>query len=347
MRPRALTLLFLLVAIAFCPTAHTQRAAFTPGGLRLIEKNSDYGIDNYHGGSAASGLAASGAGRGGGSQTAADNPPAVSASLDPSSGSLLFQSIPNFPEAELEALNTFTSILRSPSSQPEADSSSNRQGGTHARSAADEFIEALLKTTRASLARSNPGLLPMQSWGHGHIPGDDSTAAEQVQQADTSDSSSREATVSTASTDSSRSADASDSILTLSTPEGDDDDDADDIEAAGNSQPQDADDHASTSADVVLQDTSMQAQQSLSTDMLSAAAAAMDPAERPSSTQQIADTASAVEGQVLVTQAELIPAMQVRPGISYLIYTSHLTLDANPTHTSPLFPALYGPDLPR
>jgi hypothetical protein len=187
----------------------------------------------------------------------------------------------------------------------------------------------------------------MQSWGHGHIPGDDSRAAEQVQQADISDSSSREATVSTASTDSSRSADASDSILTLSTPEDDDDDDADEIEAAGNPQLQDADDHASTAADVVLQDSSMQEQQTLSTDMLSAAAAAMDPAERPRSTQQIADTASAVEGQVLVTQAELIPAMQVRPAISYLIYTSYLTLTSNVTHTSPLFPALYGPDLPR
>lgn len=173
--------------------------------------------------------------------------------LQDSSGQLLFQSIPNFPETELQALATFSDILRTPPLPQQQDltgapSLTDASGSDNvilaARSAADDFIEALLKTTRASLASSNPGLL----W----------KPADSQQERPDADSNSEQ--------------------------------------ASADKQP-----ISSTAASSAA----------------AAAAAYMDAAPPAASTpaaasteQQLADTSRAVDGQVLVTQAELIPSMQ-------------------------------------
>jgi hypothetical protein len=182
----------------------------------------------------------------------------------------------------MQALATFTGILRQGSEQQaeQSGSNSNRQGSTAApvlRSAADEFIEALLKTTRRGVI---PGLRPLYRSAHRTEKQDPVQAAHM---------------------DSSTDATLAGSPLLDGSIEFEDD--LDDDEDAGGT---DFDSAASTEGG----SEGLPEDQSVSTDLLSAAAAGATDLETNPSTQPIADTASAVEGQVLVTQAEIIPSMQ-------------------------------------
>lgn len=171
------------------------------------------------------------------------------------SGQLLFQSIPRFPDTEVQALETYTGYLRTP--LPAADSSNTRPssgtiGRSRSKSAADDFIEALLKTTRASLASSNPNMQHQQPQSAAMDPQEPGTAADSQAQPPSS-------TISPIST-------------AASAQEG-------------------------------------TAQQTGSSTVLQALTAASE-SHADADSQKLADTASAVEGQVLVTQAEMIPSMQ-------------------------------------
>lgn len=206
----------------------------------------------------------------------------------PDSSQLLFQSIPSFPDAEMRALSTWAGLLRTPLSGSKDTSSSKETSST---SAADDFIEALLKTTRARLL--DPSLWHShRPPTHSH-PKDPAVSAQLAQHMDNISSSS-----------------VNDDLPDAGSAQEDDgnginseqDSDADgDSSSEGSST-----DTPSTegAADTSLADG--QQQQDISTDMLPAA----QQQEDDPSSQRIADTDSAVEGQVLVTQAEIIPAMQ-------------------------------------
>jgi hypothetical protein len=174
----------------------------------------------------------------------------------------------------MQALATFTGILRQGSEQQAEQSGGNRHGSTAVlRSAADEFIEALLKTTRRGVI---PGLRPLYQSAH-------SKDAEKQDPYSSTDPTL-----------------AGSPLLDGSSESEDDQDDVED------SDQMDLDSAASTEGG----SESLPEDQSVSTDLLSAAAAVATDLETDPSTQPIADTASAVEGQVLVTQAEIIPSMQ-------------------------------------
>lgn len=273
----------LLWALLVVFVANTQgqpaNTANTPGGLSSLKPAS---VDISDRVLTRSGVVA-GSSRAG---AAEQNAVAADSHGAADSGQLLFQSIPSFPDTEMRALSTFTGLLRTPSGSHDF-----HQGGSTGpyRSAADDFIEALLKTTRSRLL--DPSLRPMRRSAHqAGIPNRSPVQAAAVHMDDSMDSS-------------------SDAHLPAS--EGtilDQDDDDDDTETAEGT---DFDSLVSSAGGIVsdsLQD-STPADDQLS-DLLSAADAEETAMQEDSSTQQIADTASAVEGQVLVTQAEIIPAMQ-------------------------------------
>jgi hypothetical protein len=273
-----------------CSTT-AQKTAYTPGGLRSIESElDDILFEDAEASNAASRLVVEG-------QMLDTQGP----QLDSHDGELLFQSIPNFPEAESRALATFTGILRGPSQHQQDDStgssSSNHHSSTDAvpqqyRSAADEFLQALLKTTRASLAdSSSSGALhrPAQhSDRHRTGPGQ-GPSSDNSMPADSSD--------------------ASDDITDIDIDDDDkDDDDPEALEHTSQSRGT-ASTEGPTLQTSLSQDTAAAAA-AIGTELLAAAAAAADGTRDVPSSQRIADTASAVDGQVLVTQAEIIPSMQ-------------------------------------
>lgn len=186
------------------------------------------------------------------------------------SGQLLFTSIPSWPETEMKALETYTGILRTPAKQLAGDSSNEQQGAVYGAdsgsSAADDFIQALLKTTRASLASSS-----MQQSAHGNDQETDGTSDGETVDADYEEGqSSSAAALAGPLTDSS----ATPASAALDSEAG----------AAAEPAPGSHAEPAAAAADMRMQDTF--------------------------SGQRIADAASAVEGQVLVTQAEIIPSVQ-------------------------------------
>lgn len=259
----------LVAVVALCLAINTAAQVNTPGGVRGINGIPDNVDERYVGALASSSSARGTAG------PSDKRPDWAEDTAD--SGQLLWQSIPSFPDTEMQALATFNGILRQGSEQQAEQSgiNSNRQGSTApalVRSAADDFIEALLKTTRRAAI---PGLRPL----YRSAPSTDAVKQGPVQ-----------AVHMDSSTDPTL-ADSNDS-----------EDDWDDDDDTGETN---FDSLASTEGGSEVLPAE---EQSLSTDLLSAAAAA-DSTTDPS-TQPIADTASAVDGQVLVTQAEIIPSMQ-------------------------------------
>jgi hypothetical protein len=235
-------------------------------------------------------------------------------SLD--TGQMFFQSIPNFPETEGEALATYTGILRSPST-PEGSSTSGR-------TAADDFIDALLKTTRASLANTNTSI---RSAGQGAAG--DAGVPQPTPQGNNAGSTTGSAA---AVQDSTSSADTADTV-----DDDDDDDHHDDSSSDAAKRHQRDQDfrkpsstlqgsmQAAAAAGEPSQGDTRNSKQPKSpitaaaaaadaaapaADAAAAANAAASSVAAGASQPLAADAASAVEGQVLVTQAEIIPSMK-------------------------------------
>jgi hypothetical protein len=181
----------------------------------------------------------------------------------PASGQLLFQSLPTFPEAEAEALATFTGILRSPSGNSQGGGGGDGSGSF---SAADDFIAALLRTTRASLAGNRPALRMVRR----PAGGSGSSSSSSKPQAARGD-------------------------------EGAVDGDGGSSDSPAAAEPDSSGDAAAAPAAEEATDTAA---------AVTAATAPAAPVAEPQQQQQLADPASAVDGQVLVTEAEIIPSMQ-------------------------------------
>lgn len=271
------------IALGLVLVVHTAGAdsIWTPGRLRDAER----ALDELNGESPRALGRASRSEKG--SRAVGSDKPGTAIGDDfwalPDSSQLLFQSIPSFPDAEMRALSNWAGLLRTPSSGKDTSSKD-----TSSTSAADDFIEALLKTTRARLL--DPSL--RHSHRPTHSPKDPAASAQLGQHVDISSSSSS----------------VDDDLPDAGSSQEDDGDGSDseqDSDADGDSSSEGSTDTPSTegAAEASLADDQ---QQDTSTDLLPAA---QQEEEDPGS-QRIADTDSAVEGQVLVTQAEIIPAMQ-------------------------------------
>lgn len=282
MKSMRTTFFLWAIALGLVLVGHQTAAdsIWTPGRLRDAER----ALDELNGESLRALGRASRSERGSRTVGLADRPTAIGSDLWalPDSSQLLFQSIPIFPDAEMRALSNWAGLLRTPSLSSKDTSSKE----TQSTSAADDFIEALLKTTRARML--DPSL--RHSHRRTHSPRHPATSVQPVHM------------------DSSSSSMVDDLLAAGSTQEDDSDDSSpeQDSDADGDSSSDGSTDTPSTegAADTSLADGQ---QQDISTDLLPAAQ--QEEEEEPSG-QRIADTDSAVEGQVLVTQAEIIPAMQ-------------------------------------